>query len=125
MINIYKDYYIGADANNFTLFKKTLSRKRATGEEYYSFEALAWFTTLNGAYAYFVKEVERGILSEEKVITIGEFIERMDVVIAELNNTIKSFERLGKSFHVTQEAYNGLKEMLDSTKDAELEEEEE
>lgn len=112
MINIYRDYYIGADANNFTLFKRTLSRKRATGEEYYSFEALAWFTTLNGAYAYFVKEVERGILSEETVITIGEFIERMDGVIAELTYTINSFANLSNRDKYSKEGVDGIKEVL-------------
>ena len=112
MINIYKDYYIGADSNNFTLFKRTLSRKRATGEEYYSFEALAWFTTLNGAYAYFVKEVEREILSEETVITIGEFIERMDSVIAELTYTINSFANLSNRDKYSKEGVDGIKEVL-------------
>ena len=112
MINIYKDYYIGADSNNFTLFKRTLSRKRATGEEYYSFDALAWFTTLNGAYAYFVKEVERGILSEETIITIGEFIERMDGVIAELTYTINSFANLSNRDKYSKEGVNGIKEVL-------------
>ena len=112
MINIYKDYYIGADSNNFTLFKRTLSRKRATGEEYYSFDALAWFTTLNGAYAYFVKEVERGILSEETIITIGEFIERMDGVIAELTYTINSFANLSNRDKYSKEGVDEIKEVL-------------
>lgn len=125
MVNIYKDYYIGAEPNSFTLRKRIVSCKKTTGEEYESFVTLGWFSTLNGAYSYFIKSVEKDILFDDSIITLAEFIEKMDMLIAELNATIKSFEKLGKSFHVTQEAYDGLKEMLDSTRDAEIEEEEE
>ena len=94
MINIYNNYYICADDNNFMLKRKIVNKKKDTGEEYDSFKTLGYFTSLHGVYSYFVREVEKDILSSEDVTTLHDFIRQMDEVISELSYTIRELESL-------------------------------
>lgn len=92
MINIYNNYYICADDNSFMLKRKIVNKKKDTGEEYDSFKTLGYFTSLHGVYSYFVREVEKDILSSEDVTTIHDFIEKMNDVIEELKYFTKRLE---------------------------------
>ena len=94
MINIYNNYYISADDNSFMLKRKIVNKKKDTGEEYDSFKTLGYFTSLHGVYSYFVREVEKDILSSEDVTTLHDFIGQMDEVISDLTYTIRQFESL-------------------------------
>lgn len=91
MINLYKDYYIDADENNFVL-KKKIFGKTKTGEERETFRPEGYFASMSGLYAFFVREVEKEVISSESVTTIHDFIEKMNDVIEELKYFTKRLE---------------------------------
>lgn len=94
MINIYKDYYIDADENNFVLKKKILSTKKDTGEVRDKYVPLGYFSSLDRAYAFFVRDVERDVIMDTTVTTLVQFISAMNEVIASLTFNIKELEDL-------------------------------
>lgn len=91
MINLYKDYYIDADENNFVLKKKVFGKTK-TGEERETFRPEGYFASMSGLYAFFVREVEKEVISSESVTTIHDFIEKMNDVIEELKYFTKRLE---------------------------------
>jgi hypothetical protein len=94
MIQIYKDFFIDADANCFMLReKKTLTNKK-TQEEYDNFTTLGYYSSLAGLYRGFIRVVERDAIMDERVQTLGDFIESMDDLFSALHNIISALEDL-------------------------------
>ena len=95
MINIYKDYYIDADDNNFVLRKKILSTRKDTGEVRDKYVPLGYFSSLDRVYSFFIREVERETIMEDTTVTtLVQFISAMNEVIASLTFNIKELEDL-------------------------------
>ena len=103
MINIYNNYYICADDNSFMLKRKIVNKKKDTGEEYDSFKTLGYFTSLHGVYSYFVREVEKDILSDDTVTSLHDFLGKMDEVISDLTYVIRELESLEFAKNRTEE----------------------
>lgn len=100
MLHIYKDYFIGADDNCFKLNRLTYNVSQKTGERYEVYKPLGYFSSLDRAYAFFIREVEREILMDDTQMTIREFITRMNEVISKLTFTIKEFEELKLAYEM-------------------------
>lgn len=112
MIRLYNNYYISADANNFTLKKTLINKSKATGEEYEKMMTVGYFASLNSLYSHFIREVEKDVLMDENVKTLADFISGMDSVIAELTYTINSFANLSNRDKYSKEGVDGIKEVL-------------
>lgn len=112
MIKIYKNYYISADANNFTLKKTLINKSKATGEEYEKMMTVGYFASLNSLYSHFIREVEKDVLMDENVKTLTDFIAGMDSIIAELTYTINSFANLSNRDKYSKEGVDGIEEAL-------------
>lgn len=112
MIRLYNNYYISADANNFTLKKTLINKSKATGEEYEKMMTVGYFASLNSLYSHFIREVEKDVLMDENVKTLADFISGMDSIIAELTYTINSFANLSNRDKYSKEGVDGIKEVL-------------
>lgn len=124
MIRLYNNYYISADANNFTLKKTLINKSKATGEEYEKMMTVGYYASLNSLYSHFIREVEKDVLMDEDVKTLADFISGMDSVIAELTYTINSFANLSNRDKYSKEGVDGIKEVLSrDLEEGEVEEE--
>ena len=112
MIHLYNNYYISADANNFTLKKTLINKSKATGEEYEKMMTVGYFASLNSLYSHFIREVEKDVLMDENVKTLADFIGGMDSIIAELTYTINSFANLSNRDKYSKEGVDGIEEAL-------------
>lgn len=112
MIHLYNNYYISADANNFTLKKTLINKSKATGEEYEKMMTVGYFASLNSLYSHFIREVEKDVLMDENVKTLADFISGMDSIIAELTYTINSFANLSNRDKYSKEGVDGIEEAL-------------
>ena len=112
MIRLYNNYYISADANNFTLKKTLINKSKATGEEYEKMMTVGYFASLNSLYSHFIREVEKDVLMDENVKTLADFIGGMDSIIAELTYTINSFANLSNRDKYSKEGVDGIEDAL-------------
>ena len=94
MIQIYKDFFIDADANCFMLKERKVLRNRESKEEYDHFSTHGYYASIDGVYKGFIREVEREALLDEGVKTWENFIEKMNDEFATLHYTVSSLESI-------------------------------
>ena len=92
MIQLYKDYYLDADANCFMLKQKKVLVNQKTKEEYDNFTTLGYYSSLAGLYRGFIREAEREAIMDGEVQTFADFIEKMHDVFSTLHNNIMALE---------------------------------
>lgn len=100
MINLYGDYFIDADENNFMLRKKILSKKKDSDEVTERFVPVGYFSSIDRAYAFFVREIEKDIIMDENTTCLRDFITKMNEIISHLTFTIKEYEELKLAFEM-------------------------
>ena len=77
------------------LKEKKVLIKQNTKEEYDSFTILGYYSSIDGAYKGFIREVEREAIMDENVQTLKDFLDKMKDIFAELRYTITEWEQIG------------------------------
>ena len=92
MIQIYKNYYLDADAYSFQLRRKTNEIKK--GKPVY--DIVGYVSSIDGVYRLLIRELERRELCEKEVKTFEEFAKGLEEPLAVLTETFRRLETLNR-----------------------------
>lgn len=95
MIQIYEDYYLDADTQQFILTKKRVSKpsekNNVEGGKVY-FTAIGYYQRIEGIFDRVVRECEKDCIMSESVVTFKDLIDRMSGIVGTLSGLIHEFE---------------------------------
>jgi len=98
MIQLYGEYYLSADDNNYILLKKYPPQKRKPVEDGKEIEDvvkyIGYYQSLCKMYERLVKALARDTIQEESVKSFEDFIKYMDEKIASVKENVEKFESI-------------------------------
>ena len=97
MIQLFEDYFLDADPNNFKLVRKRQVREDKRKDENKDkdvFTVIGYYQSLDGLYKRLVRECEKDVIMSENVRTLADFISRMSGIVGCLEEATKKFETI-------------------------------
>lgn len=97
MIQIYKDFYLGATSTCFVLMQQKvvepshLNHFKGGNVKY---DTIGYYTKIESIYQRIVRTIEKDLLQDEEIKTLKDFIQKMCSIISEIEQTVHQFERI-------------------------------